>query len=208
MIFSLRARSHVVCEDFYTLPYIRAHILGVGLSNAGKCNFQCRKESYHVLDHLICDRYWMAVGWSLDRSIFTSYLYDLVLETNTIRQYFSWFNFLWVDWNIESDNLPDKVMNMWIFTIWLTLSGCQPHTSSIWPWSGMPKVHLYNTFLGSLRHLPPQMKNQHGLNEEKNYIGKKIVSHLSACDVARVVSLDTKNLKCKSLWEWKKLVFT
>ncbi len=55
-------------------------------------------------------------------------------------------------WNIECENLPDEVMNLWIFTIWLTLSGCQPHTSSVWPWSGAPKVHLYNTFLGSLRH--------------------------------------------------------
>ncbi len=29
--------------------------------------------------------------------------------------------------------------------VWLS------HTSSIWPWSGMPKVWLYNTFLGGLR---------------------------------------------------------
>jgi hypothetical protein len=41
--------------------------------------------------------------------------------------------------------------------------------------------------------LPPQMKNQHGLNEEKNLIGKKIISQLSASDVTRVVSLDTNN---------------
>jgi hypothetical protein len=32
------------------------------------------------------------------------------------------------------------------------------------------------------------------LNEEKNnHIGKKIISQLSACDVTRVVSLDTNN---------------
>ena len=37
------------------------------------------------------------------------------------------------------------------------------------------------------------MKNQHGLNEEKNHIGKKIISQLSACEVIRVVSLDTNN---------------
>ncbi len=43
------------------------------------------------------------------------------------------------------------------------------------------------------------MKNQHGLNEDKNHIGKKRISHLSACDVTRVVSLDTNNLKRKSL---------
>jgi hypothetical protein len=43
------------------------------------------------------------------------------------------------------------------------------------------------------------MKNQHGLNEEKHHIGKKIVSHLNACDVTRVVSLVANNLKRKSL---------
>ncbi len=31
--------------------------------------------------------------------------------------------------------------------VWLS------HTYSIWPWSGVPKVWLYNTFLGGLRHL-------------------------------------------------------
>jgi hypothetical protein len=36
---------------------------------------------------------------------------------------------------------------------------------------------LYDTFLSGLHHSPPQMKNQHGLNEEKNLIGKKMVSH-------------------------------
>jgi hypothetical protein len=37
------------------------------------------------------------------------------------------------------------------------------------------------------------MKNQHGLNEEKTFIGNKIISQLSACDVTGVVSLDTNN---------------
>jgi hypothetical protein len=41
-------------------------------------------------------------------------------------------------------------------------------------------------------HLPPQMKNQHGLNDEKTFLGEK-TSQLSACDVTRVVSLDTNN---------------
>ncbi len=38
-----------------------------------------------------------------------------------------------------------------IATSVLTFAKCQCHTSSVWPWSGVPKVHLYNTFLGSLR---------------------------------------------------------
>ncbi len=67
-----------------------------------------------------------------------------------IRQYFSWFNFLRSEWNIESENLLDEVTNLGIFTIWLATSGCWPHMSSVWPWSGAPKVHLYNTFLGRL----------------------------------------------------------
>ncbi len=50
--------------------------------------------------------------------------------------------------------------------VWLS------HTSSVWPWSGAPKVRLCNTFQGGLHHLPPQMKNQHGLNEEKTFIRK------------------------------------
>jgi hypothetical protein len=43
------------------------------------------------------------------------------------------------------------------------------------------------------------MKNQHGLSEEKNLIGKEMVSHLSACDVTRVVSLGTNNLTVRVL---------
>jgi hypothetical protein len=81
----------------------------------------------------------------------------------------------------------------------LTSAKCQRHTSSIRPWSGTPKVRLFNTFLGGLHHSPPRMKNQHGLNKEENHIGKKIISHLNASDVARVVSLDTNNLKRKCL---------
>ncbi len=41
------------------------------------------------------------------------------------------------------------------------------------------------------------MKNQHGLNEKKTLTGKKMVSHLSACDVTCVVSLCTNNLSVR-----------
>ncbi len=46
------------------------------------------------------------------------------------------------------------------------------------------------------------------LNEENNHIGKKIVSRMSACDVTRVVSLVTNNLKRKSLSDWRIVVLT
>jgi hypothetical protein len=50
------------------------------------------------------------------------------------------------------------------------------------------------------------MKNQHGLNEEKKHIGKKIISHvLSACDVTLVVSLGTNNLSVRVCESGEKL---
>jgi hypothetical protein len=44
MIFSLRARSCAKQVDFYTIPYIQAHVFGVGLSNAGKHIFDAGKN--------------------------------------------------------------------------------------------------------------------------------------------------------------------
>ncbi len=90
---------------------------------------------------------WMAIRW---KYFYSSFVGLHIVALIHIRQYFSWFNFLRSEWNIESENLPDEVTNLGIFTIWLASSGCRPHTFSIWPWSGAPKVHLYNTFLGGL----------------------------------------------------------
>jgi hypothetical protein len=50
-----------------------------------------------------------------------------------------------------------------------------------------------------LMSLAPTNEESVWLNEEKNHIGKKIVSCMSACDVTRVVILDTNNLKHKNL---------
>ncbi len=36
MIFSLRTRSRVYHVDFYTIPYIRVQIFGIGSANARK----------------------------------------------------------------------------------------------------------------------------------------------------------------------------
>jgi hypothetical protein len=49
------------------------------------------------------------------------------------------------------------------------------------------------------------MKNQHGFNEEKNHIGKKSLSCLSACDVTCVVSLGTNNLSVRVCESGEKL---
>ncbi len=103
-------------------------------------------------------------------SILRSSSYDLI----------DWHWFLWRYLVVFKVSFRDEVVTPGVTaTSTLTSAECQHHTSSVWPWSGEPKVRLYYTFLGSLCHLPPRMKNQHGLNEEKNHIGKRIVSHVS-----------------------------
>ncbi len=50
VIYCLCARSCANRVDSYTIPYIRAHSLGVGLSNVRKLVCLTSEESYHVLD--------------------------------------------------------------------------------------------------------------------------------------------------------------
>ncbi len=72
MIFRLCARSRANCVDFYSISYIRAHILSVGLSNVRKLAFLTSEESYSVLDLYVLDGHWIG-------SMFTSYPYDSIL---------------------------------------------------------------------------------------------------------------------------------
>ncbi len=158
MIFSLHARGCANHVGFYMVPYIRAHILGVGSANARKhhCPMPERISSRTRSPHM-----W----WPLDGK----YLYFISVWLNIIalipiRRYFSLIRFLAFGWNIESVNLPKEVVNLWIFTVGVTSSGCQPHTSSIWPWSRAQKVRLYDTFLGGLRHcevFSPHLSQKH-----------------------------------------------
>jgi hypothetical protein len=72
MIFSLRARSHAYHVGFYTMPYIRAHIFGVGSANARKQYCLMLERISSLLDCIVRDGRWIG-------SIFHSYLYDLIL---------------------------------------------------------------------------------------------------------------------------------
>ena len=151
------------CVEFYTIPYYRARAFGVASPNAGKHNISCRKESYSVCDHLVRKSRLTAIRWKylysssvglhiialilIRRYLFwfagqlnliRRYLFWFSGQLNLIRRYLFWFYFLRYERIIESKNLPDKVTNLGIFTIWLASSGCLPHTSSVWPWSGAP----------------------------------------------------------------------
>jgi hypothetical protein len=55
------------------------------------------------------------------------------------------------------------------------------------------KVRMYGTISRRPTTLAPTNEESAWLNEEKNHIGKKMISQLSACEVIRVVSLDTNN---------------
>jgi hypothetical protein len=55
------------------------------------------------------------------------------------------------------------------------------------------KVRMYGTISRRPTTLAPTNDKSAWLNEEKNHIGKKMISQLSACEVIRVVSLDTNN---------------
>ncbi len=150
----------VSCRILHNSIYIRAHIWSWHLANA-------RKKPHHVLDCYILDGRWM-------RNVSTSYLYDLIS-----LHWFLFGNIFLVRDLYQFRGQPLHHWHLGVDICWMS-----PHTSSIWPWLDAPKVYLYNTFLSGLRHLPPPMKNQHGLNEEKNLTGKKIVSHFEClwCD--------------------------
>ncbi len=55
MIFPLCARSRANRVDYYTISYIRVHILSIGLSNIRKLACLTSEESYHVLDLYVRD---------------------------------------------------------------------------------------------------------------------------------------------------------
>ncbi len=137
------------------IPYIRAYLLELAHMPAAK-----EATSYTGVN-VQSDR------WT--GSILISSSYDLIDWHWFLRRYLMVFK-------VSSCN--EVVTPGVTATSVLTSAEYQCHTSSIWPWSGMPKVRLYNTFLGGLRHYPPRIKKQHGLNEEKNHIGKKIISHV------------------------------
>jgi hypothetical protein len=68
---------------------------------------------------------------------------------------------------------------------------CQKYNCTVWCIIG-------------LQHLPPQIKNRHGLYEEKNFNKGKHDIRIELSDVTNVVSLDTTNLTVRVWTEWRK----
>ncbi len=55
MIFRLCARSRANRVDFYTISYIQAHILSIGLCNFRKLACLTSEKSYRILDLYVRD---------------------------------------------------------------------------------------------------------------------------------------------------------
>ncbi len=168
------------CVGFYTIPYIQAYIRSWH-------TWPAQKEATS------CTRFYIQ-NWRWIGNIFYSDLCEPILLHGFLRWYLYLFK---ISCRAEVVTSPRRSVTA---TPGLTSDGCHLTHLVSDLWSDAPKVplygtqvHLYGTYLGSLWHSPPWMKNQHGLNEGKNLIGKKIISQLSACDVTRVISLNTNN---------------
>ncbi len=100
---------------------------------------QCQKETTSCT-RLLC------TGWVLDeKCLHVSYVWSDIIALIPIRKKSFLFK---TSWQMRWWPSPLRSVTA---TSALTSAECQRHTSSIWPWSGMPKVCLYYTILSSLR---------------------------------------------------------
>ncbi len=124
------SEEHVYHIGFYTILYIQAYLW-----------------SWHTWPAAKEATYYMGVNVQSNRwtgSILRLSLYDLIDRHWFLRRYLVVFKV----------SFCNEVVTPGVTaTSALTSAECQCHTSSIWPWSGMPKVRVYNTFLGGLRQL-------------------------------------------------------
>ncbi len=111
------------------------------------------------------------VSWT--GSILRSSPYDLI----------DWHWFLWRYLVMFKVSFCDEVVTPGVTaTSVLTSAECQRHTSSIWNCSGAPKVRLYDTFLGGLRHKLESMYLQDGTKCTVDYaFGNIMVIFWSNC---------------------------
>ncbi len=122
------SQEHVYRVGFYTIPYIWVYI-----------------RSWHTWpdqkEATSCTRFYVQ-DWRWIGNIFNSDPCELIL----LHWFLQWYLYLFkISCRAEVVTSPSKSVTA---TSGLTLFGCRPHTSSVWPWSGKPKVRLYNTFIG------------------------------------------------------------
>jgi hypothetical protein len=107
--------------------------------------------------------------------------------------------------HVFKSNFKSNFKNNFKSMMW---NDMEPDISELTQWSGSltglasdlgqaRQKYICTNLSRQLTSLAPTNEESSWLNEEKNHIGKKIVSCMSACDVTCVVSLVTNNLKRK-----------
>ncbi len=112
----------VYCVEFYTIPYTTLKRLRWRTSPA-------EKEATYYMRVNVQSNHWTA-------SILGSSSYDLIDRHWFLQRYLVMFKVSFQDEVVASGVTATSA---------LTSAGCQPHTSSIWPWADAPKVPLYGT---------------------------------------------------------------
>jgi hypothetical protein len=165
---SFRLDVKVIDVGFYTILYIHAHIWSWQMTNT-------RKIPYHVLG----STYRIGDGSGTSSIPIRMIYYHCTDSSGNI------FACTRLHSGLRWCLLCHRHLRVDI--CWMP-----PHSSSIWPWSGVPKVRLYGTLLSSLCPSPHKWRFSMGSIREEP-LKEKILSHLSACDMTPVVSLDTNN---------------
>ncbi len=163
MAFNWRIEKGVDRVESYTIPYAT-------LKRLRWCTLPAAKEAAYYTGVNVQSDHWTG-------PILRSSLYDLI----------DWHWFLWRYLVVFKVSFRNEVVTPGITaTSALTSAECQCHTSSIWPWSGAPNVHLYYTFLSGLhqdlfilgKHLLPDFLRGFGLVFRELKIGLHFPSNL------------------------------
>ncbi len=117
-----RVEKGVYHVESYTIPYAALKRLRWRTSPA-------EREATYYTGLNIQSNHWTG-------SILGSSPYDLIDWHWFLQRYLVMFNVSFHDEVVTSGVTATSA---------LTSAGCQPHTTSIWPWSDMPKVPLYGT---------------------------------------------------------------
>jgi hypothetical protein len=148
--------------EFYRIPYIRAYIWSWHTWPDQKEATSCTR--FYIQD-------WRWIG-----NLFNSNPCDLISLYWFLRQCLNLFK---ISCRAEVVILrvgvspPPQSWHLLDTTSELTSSGWHLTHLAFDLGQACQKVRLYGTFVSGLHHLPPQMKNQHRLNEEKTFVGKK-----------------------------------
>ncbi len=163
------------CVESYTILYATLKILRWRILPSQN------KAAYYTRSHIRGDL------WT--GSFLYSSKYDLIYLHGFLWGYLVVFKIL-----TRSEVVASLCRSGMYNTYELTSAVWLSHTSSVWPWLGVSKSKFVWYICQRLTSLAPTYEESEWAQWGKNL---KKASHLSACDVTRVVSLGTNNLSIR-----------